>query len=155
MQDGRERGPEDVLAGVAAGVVVSLVMAVGRRSGVLHKTLAEEAEDWLDRVAASRRLVGRGGTTALEQANHIVASGIFGVGYGVLRAWVPRVPAVVLGSLYGAGLYAVNIAGIAPLIGLTEGERNVPMPVRAERLGVHVLYGAVTAVVREWLDGSR
>lgn len=62
---------------------------------------------------------------------------------------------ILLGTLYGAGLYAVNIAGIAPLLGMTQGERNAPMDVRAQRLGMHVLYGVVTALVADGLSGRR
>jgi len=55
----------------------------------------------------------------------------------------------------GAGLYAVNIAGIAPVLGITQGERNAPNPVRAQRLGMHVLFGIVTALVADGLSGGR
>ncbi|MGH8227039.1 MAG: hypothetical protein ACREU3_03895 [Steroidobacteraceae bacterium] len=61
---------------------------------------------------------------SLVMANHIVAAAVFGIGY---------------------------IAGIAPLIRLTEGEQNVPTPIRAERLGLHLLYGVLTAIIA---DGS-
>ena len=60
-----------------------------------------------------------------------------------------------LGAIYGAGLYVTNIAGIAPLIRLTNGERNTSTPVRAERLGLHVLCGVVTAIVTDQLAFRR
>jgi hypothetical protein len=128
-------------------------MVVGRRSGLLHKTLAEDAEDWLDRVIGARHLLGHGGTTALEQTNHMVASAAFGVGYGLLREHLSGVRAPVLGALYGAGLYAVNIVGIAPLLGMTEGERNAPSLLRAERLGLHLLYGMLAASITDRISG--
>ena len=134
------------IAGLGAGLVMSLAMVLGRRSGLLHKTLAEDAEDWLDWLGSSRRFLGQGGTTALEQANHMAASAAFGVGYGMLSTRVPHVPTPVLGAMYGAGLYVVNIIGIAPLLGMTEGEGKAPMSVRAERLGLHILYGTLTAL---------
>jgi hypothetical protein len=56
-----------------------------------------------------------------------------------------------LGSFYGVGLYVISIAGIAPLIGLTEGEQNAPVPARAERLGLHLLHGMLTAMVTDVL----
>lgn len=43
----------------------------------------------------------------------------FGLGYGALRPLVPEMPAFVLGLLY-----AVNIAGAAPLLGIMGGEQN-------------------------------
>ena len=140
------------IGGLAAGLVMSLAMVVGRRSGLLHKTLAEDAEDWLDWVGGSRRFVGQSGTTVIEQANHMAASAAFGVGYGMLSTRVPRVPTLMLGALYGAGLYVVNIVGIAPLLGMTEGEGKAPMSVRAERLGLHILYGTLTALFAKGLS---
>ena len=81
-------------AGVAAGIVLSAVMAVGRRAGLLEKTLAEHAEDWLDRTLDARRHIGVSGTTAAEQASHLAASAVFGVGYGMLRQSLPQVSPV-------------------------------------------------------------
>lgn len=155
-----KRAAAGLLGGLAAGFAMSLVMELGRRSGVLHKTLAEDAQDWLDRVANTREHIGESGTYALEQANHMAAAAGFGVVYGLLRGSAPALPAWQLGSLYGAGLYVINIAGVAPLISLTEGEQNAPAPVRAERLGLHLLYGVLTAVItdvlpQERLDGAR
>ena len=143
------------VGGLAAGLAMSLAMDLGRRAGVLHKTLAEDAEDWLDRVANTRHYIGQSGTRAMEQANHMAAAAAFGIGYSLLRERVPALSAWGVGTLYGAGLYVINIAGIAPLIGLTEGERNAPAPVRAERLGLHVLYGVLTAVVADELANER
>jgi hypothetical protein len=143
-----------VAGGLAGGVAMSLAMTLGRKTGFLHKTLAEDSEDWLDRVAGTRRRIGQGGTAALEQANHMAAAAGFGLGYGALRPNLPGVPTVVLGLLYGAGLYVVNIAGVAPLLGITQGEQNAPASLRAERLGLHLLYGVVTALVADDL-GAR
>ena len=149
------RATAGIIGGLAAGVAVSLAMDLGRRAGVLHKTLAEDAEDWLDRAADTRQHVGEGGTRAMEQANHMAAAAAFGIGYSLLRERLPALPAWRLGALYGAGLYVINIAGIAPLIGLTEGERDAPAAVRAERLGRHVLYGVLTAIVADQLASER
>ncbi len=132
--------------------MTGLAMAAGRRTGTLHETLDQKSEDWLDRVASTRALVGDHGTTALEQANHAAASAAFGYGYDVLRERLPGVPSALLGMLYGCGLYAANIAGIAPVLGITEGEQHIFGRVRGERLGLHVLYGFVTAVVAQALS---
>jgi hypothetical protein len=136
---------ETAMAGIAAGVLVSGVMVLGRRTGLLHKTLAEEAEDWLDRAVGLRRRIGATGTTAAEQINHLMVSAAFGAGYGTLRRSVPGVPPLALGLLYGGALYAIIIATIAPLIGLTRGEGQAPAPVILERLATHLLFGAAVA----------
>ncbi|MBV8523172.1 MAG: hypothetical protein JOY71_13785 [Acetobacteraceae bacterium] len=149
-----KRASAGLVGGLIAGLAMSLVMGLGRRAGILHKTLAENAEDWLDRAADTRRRIGEGGTRAMEQANHMAAAAVFGVGYALLRERVPALPAWVLGTLYGSGLYATNIAGIAPLIRLTEGEQNAPASVRAERFGLHVLYGVIAAMVADELTSE-
>jgi hypothetical protein len=43
----------------------------------------------------------------------------------------------------------VNIVGIAPLLGMTDGERNAPGVLRAELLGLHLLYGLLAASIAE------
>jgi hypothetical protein len=48
------RANAGIMGGLAAGLALSLVMDLGRRAGVLHKTLAENAEDWVDRAADTR-----------------------------------------------------------------------------------------------------
>jgi len=46
------------------------------------KTLAEHAEDWVDRAADTRSHIGQSGTWTLEQGNHIAASAAFGFDHG-------------------------------------------------------------------------
>lgn len=87
-----------VAGGLAAGLAMDFAMVLGRRAGLLHKTLAEESEDWLDRTASTRRRIGEGGTEAVEQVNHFAASAAFGLGYGALRSRLPRLPGVLLGA---------------------------------------------------------
>jgi hypothetical protein len=83
------RATAGTIGGLAAGVAVSLPMDLGRRAGVLHKALAEDAEDWLDRAANTRARIGEGGTRAMEQANHMAAAAAFGIGYVWLRERLP------------------------------------------------------------------
>ena len=85
----------------------------------------------------------------------MVASVAFGVGYGLLRQRLSGFRAPVPGALYGAGLYVVNIVGIAPLLGMTDGERNAPGLLRAERLGLHLLYGMLAASIAERIAKPR
>jgi hypothetical protein len=138
-----------IIGGLAGGLAIGLAMSLGRQSKLLQKTLAEDSEDWIDRIADSRRRVGKTGTTIIEQTNHLMASAAFGCGYGLLRGALPSVPRVPLGLGYGAALYAVNIAGIAPLLGITEGEHNASGRQRTERLGVHLLFGLMTASIAD------
>jgi hypothetical protein len=47
------------------------------------------------------------------------------------------------------GLYAVAIGKIAPAIELTRGENREPDHVQAQRLGIHVLFGVITALATD------
>ena len=133
-----------VLAGVAGAMAMGATMVLGRRAGFLHQTLDQDSEDWLDRNFDARRHLGDAGTTAVEQGNHLAA----GAAFGALYAQLPetRLPSVLAGALYGAGLYTVNIAVAAPVLGITEGEHKAPLAQALERFGLHVMFGVVTAL---------
>jgi hypothetical protein len=143
------------IGGVVAGMIVSGVMAIGRDAGLLHKTLADQASDWLDRRFNTREWAGEDGTQALEQGNHLAASAAFGAVYGATRPLTQSVPPVAAGALFGAGLYAVAIAGVAPRIGLTPDDDHDVETVFLQRLGLHVLFGVITALVADALAPVR
>ena len=143
------------LGGLIGAVAMDAVMVGGRRAGLLHTTLAEDSERWLNRTLGTDRRIGRAGTTAVEQANHLAAGAGFGALFAALRPALGGLPAAAAGALYGAGLYAVNIAGVAPLLGITRGEQNAPPAQAAERFGLHVLFGVVTAVALDALARDR
>ncbi|KTF69738.1 hypothetical protein ACNFJ7_01085 [Sphingomonas sp. HT-1] len=144
-----------LLGGLVAGVVTTGVMIAGRKTGLLHKTLDRDAVDWIDRTTGSRAAIGDLGTSLVEFGNHLGASAAFGLGYAELRRALPDSSAVLLGAAYGAGLYAVNIAGIAPLLGITEGEKKAGPSKAAERLGLHLLQTILTAVIADRLVPPR
>jgi hypothetical protein len=138
-----------VIGGLAAGVLTTAAMWGGRRAGLLGKTLDRDAVDWIDRTTGSRAAIGETGTTALEFANHLGASALFGYGYAQLRERVPAPPDWLLGGAWGAALYAVNSAGVAPVLGITDGERAAGPRKAAERLGLHLLQSVATATIAE------
>lgn len=142
-----------IVGGLVAGVVTTLVMTAGRRTGVLGKTLDRDAVDWIDDVTSSRRLIGDAGTSAVEFANHLGASAAFATAWPAMRSWMPNAPTLVLAAAYGTVLYAVNIGGIAPLRGITEGEVEAEPRKAGERWAVHVIQAVVTALVAERLSG--
>ena len=142
------------IGGVVAGVILTGVMVLGRDADLLHETLAENAQGWLDRNFETRRWAGEDGTEALEQASHILASAAFGAIYGLVRPLTKPVPPIAAGALFGSGLYAVAIAEIAPQIGLTQGEDDASSGVSAQRLGLHMLFGVITAIVADALATS-
>ena len=141
-----------VLGGLVAGVVTTVFMAAGRKTGLMTKTLDRDAVDWIDRTTKSRDVIGETGTSVVEFANHLGASAAFGAALPTLREWAPNLSPVSLGTLYGTALYAVNIAGIAPVLGITESEVRAGPRKAAERWAVHVLQAVVTALVAERLE---
>jgi hypothetical protein len=141
-----------VVGGLVAGLATTAVMNLGRKTGLLTKTLDRDAVDWIDRVTDSRAVIGDTATSAVEFVNHLGASAAFAAAVPALREAAPSLSPVVLGTLYGTALYAVNIAGIAPLLGITEGEVEAGPRKAAERWAIHVLQAVVTAVVAERLS---
>lgn len=146
-----QRQKAAIVGGLIAGVVTTAVMVAGRKSGLLTKTLDRDAVDWIDRLTDSRAVIGDSGTSVVEFANHLGASAAFGAVLPTLQDMAPSLSPVALGTLYGTALYAVNIAGIAPVIGITEGEVKAGPRKAAERWAIHVLQAVVTAVVAERL----
>lgn len=143
-----------ILGGLIAGVVTTAVMVAGRKSGLLTKTLDRDAVDWIDRMTGSRKLIGDTGTSVIEFTNHLGASALFASALPTLRETAPSLSPVALGTLYGTALYAVNIGGIAPVLGITEGEVRAGPRKAAERWAIHVLQAVVSAVVAERLTST-
>lgn len=140
-----------MVGGLIAGVLTTAVMVAGRKSGLMTKTLDRDAVDWIDDVTGSRAVIGDTGTSLVEFANHLGASAAFATAIPTLREMAPSLSPVALGTLYGTALYAVNIGGIAPLLGITEGEIQAGPRKAAERWAIHVLQAVVTAVVADRL----
>lgn len=146
-----DRRTAAIVGGLVAGVATTAFMTIGRRTGLLTKTIDRDAVDWIDLTTGSRDLVGDAGTSAIEFVNHLGASGAFAALYPTLRETFPKVPPAALAAAYGTALYVVNIAGIAPLLGITEGEVAAGPRKASERWAVHVLQTVVTALVAERL----
>ena len=136
-----------ITGGLIAGLVTTAVMQAGRKSGVLTKTLDRDAVDWIDDVTGSRAVIGDTGTSVVEFVNHLGASAAFAAAVPALRHMAPSLSPVALGTLYGSALYAVNIGGIAPLLGITEGEVKAGPRKAGERWAIHVLQAVITIIV--------
>ena len=143
--------PAALLGGLAAGVLTTAVMTVGRKTGVLGKTLDRDAVDWIDDVSGSRAIIGDAGTSAVEFANHLAASAAFAAAWPMLRRAAPDVPVALLAAGYGTALYAVNIGGIAPVLGITEGEGQAGLRKATERWMVHIIQTVATALLAKQL----
>lgn len=144
-----------IIGGLAAGVITTVVMTAGRKIGVLGKTLDRDAVDWIDDVSDSRAIIGDAGTSAVEFANHLAASAAFAAAWPTLRRLAPEVPVGVLAAGYGTAIYAVNIAGIAPILGITQGEHVAGLRKATERWLVHIIQTIATALIAEQLTRVR
>lgn len=139
------------IGGLVAGAVTAGIMMIGRDAGWLQKTLVHDSQDWLDRTFHTRDAFGEEGTELIEQVGRYAASAGFGSTYGGLRAYVPFLPGILAGTLFGAGIYAVGVAGVLPELGITEGERNAPPGVATQRFAIHLAFGAILGVVTDAL----
>jgi hypothetical protein len=146
-----QRHTAAIMGGLIAGVVTTAVMVAGRKSGALTRTLDRDAVDWIDRMTGSRKVIGDAGTSVVEFVNHLGASAAFAAAIPTLREAAPALSPVALGTLYGTALYAVNIGGIAPVLGITEGEIQAGPRKAAERWAIHVLQAVVSVVLAERL----
>ena len=144
-----------IIGGLVAGLVTTAVMVAGRKSGVLTKTLDRDAVDWIDDLTGSRAVIGDAGTSVVELANHLGASAAFAAALPAIQRAAPSLSPAAIGVLYGTALYVVNIAGIAPVLGITEGEVQAGPRKAAERWAIHVLQAVVTVMVAQRLtDGA-
>lgn len=146
-----QRQQAAIVGGLIAGLVTTAVMVVGRKTGLMTKTLDRDAVDWIDDVTGSREVIGDTGTSMVEFANHLGASAAFASVYPSLKDLAPSLSPVAVGALYGTALYAVNIGAIAPVLGITKGEVQAGPRKAGERWLIHVLQAVVTAVVAERL----
>lgn len=144
-----------IIGGLVAGLVTTAVMVAGRKSGVLTKTLDRDAVDWIDDLTGSRAVIGDAGTSVVEFANHLGASAAFAAALPAIQRAAPSLSPAAIGVLYGTALYVVNIAGIAPVLGITEGEVQAGPRKAAERWAIHLLQAVVTVMVAQRLtDGA-
>ncbi|MBW4330341.1 hypothetical protein KY084_05575 [Stakelama sp. CBK3Z-3] len=133
-----------IIGGALAGVGMTAVMLAenSRRDAKRpHKEgdiWSQESSDGSPALRTDRKRPETPNT-----AGHFVASAGFGATYALLRRWVPGLPAAGIGTAYGAGVYAIDLADAAPLMG--EGETRKPGRV-AEQLALHLLFGAGTAL---------
>ncbi len=140
--------------GLIAGLVTTAVMVAGRTTGVLTKTLDRDAVDWIDNLTGSRAVIGDGGSSVVEFANHLGASAAFAAALPAIQRVAPALSPAAIGVLYGTALYAVNIAGVAPILGITEGEVQAGPRKAGERWAIHVLQAVVTVLIAERLTSQ-
>ena len=70
---------------------------------------------------------------------------IFPIGYVIFRSILPSLPAFVMGVIYGAGLWLVAMAVVAPMAGVAAFLGGGNMMIAS--LVAHIAYGVVLAVL--------
>ena len=142
-----------ILGGLIAGAAVAAAMSEGRRRGLLHETLSERAQNWLDERFEMRDLVGESGTAAVEQGTHLAVSGAFGALYAtLLRPCLRGMSTFWRGAGLGTAMYFIDVVKLAPRLGITRGEYKEVPSVIAQRYGMHLLFGLVTAIAVDALS---
>jgi hypothetical protein len=172
---------EVTLKGVAAGLVGTLVMtsALQAIARVLPgpRSAADDPDDYsdvsslelLDEVRpvppteqVAERLASRLFRTELSQeSRQRLGAGIhwaYGAFWGALSAQIQvtlRPPAVPYGIALGIAVWLVGPARLVPALGLYERPASSGIARRLLAIGLHVVYGLVTALTLERLSASR
>lgn len=145
--DARSDVAAGAIGGLAGATVMTVAMVAGKRSGVVERPLPIRMEQW-----ARGRLGGRDepgpADWAAAFAAHQLYGAVLGSAYGLLGRFLPGRP-VPAGPAYGLLLYAVNLGGVLPALGVTRGPTNEDRSTAARRAAMHAVYGTVTALVFE------
>lgn len=148
------------LAGLAGGLLAAGAMSLAHR--LVGAALPEpevppgqEATDSTVEVAsAALRLVGRsldeGDEPLAGTIVHYAFGAVVGAVYGAVAELVPRVTAVV-GVPFGAAVWLGAHVITVPALGLAEPPPRRPPRKEAEELGLHLVYGMTTELVRRLL----
>jgi uncharacterized membrane protein YagU involved in acid resistance len=155
-------GPGHVLRGALAGLVGGLLAAgamslAHRLVGDMIPKPAQQQEDSTVKVASQAlRLVGR---TLAEHEKPLAGTIVhyaFGAGvgavYGAVAKLVPLVT-VAFGLPFGIAVWLGAHVIMVPALGLAEPPTRQPLGKEAHELGLHLVYGAVTELVRRLLSG--
>jgi hypothetical protein len=135
------------LAGTAATVVMSAVMAAGKRRGLLGRAPPRRITERLLRRVHPLAGVPRPATRRLSALAHFA----FGAASGALfEALAPRLPVrrpVAAGAAYGALVWAGSYAGWAPVLGLHPPAHRDRPGRQAVMLAAHLVYGATLGLL--------
>ncbi|GGO93444.1 hypothetical protein EV664_103209 [Stakelama pacifica] len=127
-----------VIGGALAGVGMTAVMIAERRITRRDPRRGAAGDAVRPAVREDHAAVDKG-----NSAGHLIASAGFGATYALLRRWVPGLPAAGIGTAYGAGIYAIDMARAVPEhVGKVE---RSPRAV-AGQVALQLLFGAGTAL---------
>lgn len=142
------------LGGLAGGLVLTAVMLLAERAtgqpsdGVV---MFRRGEQQLG--LSHRRLSARPGLReeVAAESGHLLLSAALGGGFGVLRRGL-GLSAQPAGLVLGLGFYPLAHWLVGPLLGLMRPPWRQRPAKMAQRVALHAVFGAVTALVADRLD---
>jgi hypothetical protein len=136
------------VGGLAGGMVMTAAMMAGKKTGMIEEPVPLKIEREVEERLGAAESTGPKQEKALALGEHLAISVAYGAGYGALRSAL-GLPAIPSGPLYGLGVYALNLVGLGPALGLTPGPWNEEPMTAGRRMMMHAVYGTVTALVSE------
>ena len=147
-----------VLAGLVSGLIGAGAMSLAHKA-LAEKTPPAEAGDDATVKTADAILRAMVGQSLPENKKslagtlvHYAFGGVMGAIYGGLAEIVPRAVDG-FGLPFGAAVWLGAHVITVPALGLAEPPARQPLSREAPELGLHLLYGAATELVRRLLRG--
>ena len=147
----------DLLRGVAAGTVATGVMTLvmtrvapailppsAQLEEFMPRRVVQRGEELSGDPYALSRCAERRVTTAVHYAYGASAGAVYGL---LLPRLVPRGSPLLVGALFGLGVWAVGYAGWLPLAGIRQGTVREPPRRWSNPILSHLVFGLTTALI--------
>ena len=147
------------IAGLVGGLLAAGAMSVAHRilSDLDRKAEAPSPKPEDPTVTVARAATGLAGYTLAEHqkprvgaAVHYAFGAVVGAVYGAVAEIAPIVTTA-FGVPFGIGVWFGAHVVVVPAMGLSDPPTRQPVGKEAEEFGLHVVYGAVTEIVRRLL----
>ena len=135
-----------IVGGFAGGTVMTVVMLMGKKTGLIREPLPVKLERELEERFELDEKTSPKQEMFLAFVGHYLLSALYGAGYGLLH-WAKNVSPIPAGPIFGLGTYVVNLIGVGPSTHLTRGPWKEEMPTVGRRIMMHAAFGTVTALV--------
>ena len=148
-----------LLGGVIGGIVAGLVLAVWLLVGEVVTHVPSQL------ITMERQIAGWfGGTTPIDATlitsreeyigllGHLLLSALAGTAYAIV--WRRDRSILLNGLLFGAAFFIAAHAIVAPILGLTPGMWNYPIPVLLTGCVINGFFGLCTAFFAHQFDAS-
>ncbi|MDQ4079011.1 MAG: hypothetical protein M3220_22560 [Chloroflexota bacterium] len=139
------------IGGLAGGMMMTAFMTGATKAGVIDETLPHKVEQYAEEQLDQQEQTDLTQERAFAQGGHLVYSAALGALYGALRHSMDDPPPLPTGPAYGLGIYAINLLGIGPQLGITRRPWNEEPTTVGRQIMMHAMFGAVTALAQEEL----